>query len=170
MLLLYWIIFIGGILILFLGSGIFFKIWIIICSLTLAILAGFPLISGLLADPLPAAAAEFMASFSTKNMVAGIGLIICVFLIFRSGRLSMAGRVATVTALLWIAAFIGPLKAIDHEKSMQQTVKNFFSQIPSEKRSRVAGLDFSETMRGYFYYYGNWSYHRLQNQQGSGIS
>ena len=40
---------------------------------------------------------------------------------------------------------------------MQETITEFYAQIPAEQRPRVTGLDFSETMRGYFYYYCDWS-------------
>jgi len=136
---------------------VFFISWIGLSLLTLVGLTGFPLISGLLAIKIPSQAGAFMDVFSWKNLFTGIGLAICLFLAFRPDRVSFFARVAAATVILWISLFLGPVKAVDLEKSMQETVTKFYAQIPADQRPRVAGLDFSETMRAYFYYYCGWS-------------
>lgn len=142
---------------------VFFICWIGLSVLIIAGLTGFPLVSGLLAIKMPSQAGAFMAVFSWKNLVAGIGLALCLFLAFRPGRMSFFGRVALATAMVWISIYMGPVKAIDLEKSMQKTVTEFYAQIPAEQRPRVAGLDFSETMRAYFYYYCDWSVPQIRD-------
>ena len=62
-----------------------------------------------------------------------------------------------------MSIFLGPVKAVDLEKSMQKTITEFYAQIPAEQRPKVAGLNFSETMRGYFYYYCNWSVPQIRD-------
>ena len=140
-----------------------FICWIGLSVLILVVLTGFPLISGLLAIKIPSQVGAFMAIFSWKNLFTGIGLAICLFLAFRPGRISFFARVAAATLILWISLLLGPVKALDLEKSMQETVTEFYAQIPADQRPRVAGLDFSETMRAYFYYYCNWSVPQIRN-------
>jgi 4-amino-4-deoxy-L-arabinose transferase-like glycosyltransferase len=142
---------------------VFFICWIGLSVLILVVLTGFPLVSGLLAMKMPSQAGAFMAVFSWKNLIAGIGLAICLFLAFRPGRMSLFVHVAAATVMVWISIFLGPVKAVDLEKSMQKTVTEFYAQIPAEQRPRVAGLDFSETMRAYFYYYCDWSVPQIRN-------
>jgi len=141
----------------------FFISWLGLSVLILVGLTGFPLVSGLLAIKMPPQASAFMAVFSWKNLVAGIGLVICLFLAFGPGRFPFFARVAATTAILWISIFLGPVKAVDLEKSMQETVTEFSAQIPVHQRPRVAGLDFSETMRAYFYYYCDWSVPQIKD-------
>ena len=143
---------------------IFFISWIGLSVLILVGLTGFPLVSGFLAIKMPPQAGAFMAVFSWKNLVAGMGLAICLFLAFGLGRFPFFARVSATTAILWISIFLGPVKAVDLEKSMQKTVNEFYAQIPAHQRSRVAGLDFSETMRAYFYYYCDWPVPQIRNQ------
>lgn len=131
--------------------------WMILCTTVLCILAVFPVISGLLDGMLPAAAGAFMASFSIHSIIAGIGALACFFLLFKAGRVSIAARVAAATALVFVAAFAGPIKAVDLEKSMQRTMQDFYRQIPADAKPSIAGMDFDETMRGYFYFYCDWS-------------
>ena len=142
---------------------VFFISWIGLSVLILVGLTGFPLVSELLSINMPSQAGAFMAVFSWKNLVAGIGLAICLFLAFQPGSLSFFTRVAAATAILWISIFLGPVKAMDLEKSMQETVTEFYAQIPAEQRPRVAGLNFSETMRAYFYYYCDWSVPQIRD-------
>jgi len=142
---------------------VFFICWIGLSVLIIAGLTGFPLVTGLLAIKIPSQAGAFMAVFSWKNLFTGIGLAICLFVVFRPGRMSFFARVAAATAMLWISILLGPVKAVDLEKSMQETVSEFYAQIPVDQRSRIAGLDFNETMRAYFYYYCNWSVPQIRN-------
>jgi 4-amino-4-deoxy-L-arabinose transferase-like glycosyltransferase len=142
---------------------VFFICWIALSVLILVVLTGFPLVSGLLAMKMPSQAGAFMAVFSWKNLVAGIGLALYLFLAFRPGRMSFFVHVAAATAIVWISIFMGPVKAVDLEKSMQKTVTEFYAQIPADQRPRVAGLDFSETMRAYFYYYCDWSVPQIRD-------
>jgi 4-amino-4-deoxy-L-arabinose transferase-like glycosyltransferase len=142
---------------------VFFICWIALSVLILVVLTGFPLVSGLLAMKMPSQAGAFMAAFSCKNLVAGIGLALYLFLAFRPGRMSFFFHVAAATAIVWISIFMGPVKAVDLEKSMQKTVTEFYAQIPADQRPRVAGLDFSETMRAYFYYYCDWSVPQIRD-------
>ncbi len=58
----------------------------------------------------------------------------------------------------------GPMHAIDLEKQMMFKVQAFTSQVPMEKRSHVAGWNFSETMRANFYYYVNWSVFQIKKK------
>jgi 4-amino-4-deoxy-L-arabinose transferase-like glycosyltransferase len=142
---------------------VFFICWIGLSVLILVLLTGFPLVSGLLAMKMPSQAGAFMAVFSWKNLIAGISLVIYLFLAFRPGRISFFVHVAAVTAMVWMSIFLGPVKAVDLEKSMQKTVTEFYAQIPAEQRPRVAGLNFSETMRAYFSYYCNWSVPQIRD-------
>ncbi len=143
---------------------VFFCCWIGICVLLLAGLTVFPLASGILTQEMPPKAGAFMSVFSWNNLVAGIGLAICLFFAFRRSRKFSFTYAASATAVLWISLFLGPVKAVNLEKSMQEAVTKFCAQIPAEQKPRVAGMDFSETMRAYFYYYCNWSVPQVREQ------
>ena len=65
------------------------------------------------------------------------------------------------TALLYVALFAVPAKAVDKTKSMGPDIRAFTAQIKSNIRPRIAGYNFNETMMGCFYFYDNWTMPQL---------
>ncbi len=127
-----------------------------LCSGIMAFLSILPLTEALWGGFVPVPMASFLQKPGLGNIISGMGSILCIFLIKRRKGFSAVSSMMIATALLYMSFHAGPAKAIDLEKSMQKTVTEFYAQIPADQRPRVAGLDFDETTRGYFYYYCNW--------------
>ena len=135
----------------------FFVFWLGLCVVVLGMLAASPLIVHFLPQFVPANIADFLGIFALGNLLSGVGMTACFYLLFQFGRIPAATCLAAATAMLYIGLFAVPAKAIDQEKSMKTEMHLFVAQIPTARRPRVAGWEFSETMRGCFYYYCDWS-------------
>ncbi|MFO7972154.1 MAG: hypothetical protein R6U40_10435 [Desulfobacterales bacterium] len=137
---------------------------LVFCAAIMALLSMLPVTDALWMKLIPGRAAGFLQKAGTGNIISAMGAITCIFIIIKQRKgFSAVTSITIATALLCISIFAGPVKAIDLEKSMQETLTEFRAQIPAEQRSRVAGLDFSETMRGYFYYYCDWSVPQIKD-------
>jgi len=143
----------------------FFVFWPGLCVVVLAVLAASPLAAHFLPKAVPADIADFLGIFALRNVVWGIGLAVCVCLTFQRGLTSVAGRLVAFTAILYIGLFAVPVKAIDLQKSMGAEVDSFVARIPSARRPHVAGWQFTETMRGCFYYYCGWSVPQITDEK-----
>jgi hypothetical protein len=130
----------------------------------MVLLSTLPLTDALWMGIVPCRMTSFLQKTGLGNIISAMGSILCICLIIKSRKgFSAEISITIATALLWISIFTGPVKAIDLEKRMQETITEFCAQIPAEQRPRIAGLEFSETMRGYFYYYCNWSVPQIRN-------
>jgi len=154
-----------------LGKGVprwcggFFTFWQGLCLLLLAVFTTFPLCARFLPDSVPAEAIDYLKAFSFLNVLAGCGLAFCIALMFgRPGTSGMA-RPAAITAVFFIGLAMVPLQAIDRFKSMEHDIRAFVSRVPPERRPAIAGWHFSETMRGCFYYYGDWSVPQIEDEE-----
>jgi 4-amino-4-deoxy-L-arabinose transferase-like glycosyltransferase len=134
------------------------RVWSIICVVFLAILTGIPYIIKYLGESVPVKMIDFLGTFGFPNLISGSGLIVCIYFIFKKPKhISNPFNVIIATFALYMGIITGPIHAIDLEKQMISKVQAIASQVPEEKRSHVAGWNFSETMRANFYYYCNWS-------------
>jgi len=137
---------------------------LVFCAVIMALLSTLPLTYSLWMGIIPGAMASFPQKAGLGNIISALGLLTCICLIIKKRKgFSAVSSITIATALLCISIFTGPVKAMDLEKSMQETVTEFYAQIPADQRPRIAGLDFSETMRGYFYYYCDWSVPQIKN-------
>ena len=139
------------------------KVWSIICVVFLSILTGFPYIMKFLGESVPVKMINFLSTFGFANLISGSGLIVCIYFIFKKPKhISNPINLIIATFALYMGIITGPIHAIDLEKQMIFKVQAIASQVPEEKRSHVAGWNFSETMRANFYYYGNWSVFQIK--------
>lgn len=139
--------------------------WFIFCAAVLAFLAGLPFTAYFWEESVPARMFGFMNTFGFKNLIAGVGLIICLYFIIRRQRGdSTPFRFMAATAVFYIGIFTVPMQAIDLEKSMKSRVQEFAGNISMEKRPRVAGWNYCETMLANFYYYCNWSVPQVRTE------
>ena len=137
---------------------------LVLCAGIMALLSTLPLTGALWIGFIPSRMTSFFQKAGLGNIISAMGSIICLFLIIKRRKgFSAEISVAIATALLCISIFTGPVKAMDLEKRMQETITEFYAQIPAKQRPRVAGLDFSETIRGYFSYYCDWSVPQIRN-------
>lgn len=131
---------------------------LVLCAGIMALLSTLPVTEALWMGFIPSRMTSFLQKAGTGNIISAMGAITCIVIILKRRKgVSAVTSMTIATALLCISIFTGPVKAIDLEKSMQETVTEFYEQIPADQRPRVAGLGFSETLRGYFSYYCNWS-------------
>jgi 4-amino-4-deoxy-L-arabinose transferase-like glycosyltransferase len=143
----------------------FFVFWLGLCVLVLAVLTASPLIARFLPQTVPANIVDFLGIFALGNLVSGVGLAACVYLLFQLGRIPVATCLAAATAMFYIGLFAVPAKAVDLEKSMKTEMLLFVARIPPARRPHVAGWKFSETMLGSFYYYCDWSVPRITDEK-----
>jgi len=136
---------------------------LVLCAVIMALLSTLPLTYSLWMGIIPGPMANFPQKAGLGNIISAIGLLTCIFLIIKRKKFSAEISLTMATALLCISIFTGPVKAMDLEKSMQKTVTEFYAQIPAEQRPKIAGLNFSETMSAYFYYYCDWSVPQIRN-------
>lgn len=134
------------------------------CAGIMALLSTLPVTDALWMGMIPYRMAGFLQKAGIGNVISAIGSITCIYLIIkRREGFSALSSITIATALLYISIFTGPVKAMDLEKSLQETATEFCAQIPADQRPRVAGLNFSETMRACFYYYCGWSVTQIRN-------
>jgi len=139
--------------------------WTILGAILMALWSIIPILSGFFKGSIPEPAFNFISSFGLPQIVAGIGLLFCLGLILGRRKIDPMFRFAAVTALIYIFAFTGPLLAVDRAKSMELSIKTFAARIPDGEKTRVAGWDFSETMRANFYYYCDWSVPQIESEE-----
>jgi len=139
--------------------------WFIFCAAVLTFLAVLPFTTYFWEESVPARMFGFISTFGLKNLIAGVGLIICLYFIFRRQRGdSIPFRFMVATAVFYIAIFTGPMQAIDLEKSMKSTIQEFAGHVSMERRPRVAGWNLSETMLANFYYYCDCSVPQVRSE------
>ena len=143
----------------------FFVFWLGLCVTVLAILTASTVVAHFLPKGVPPNIVHFLGTLAMGNVVSGIGLAVCTYLVFKRGSISLAGRLVAVTAMVYIGLFAVPLKAIDLEKTMKAKIHSFAAQLPPARRPHVAGWGFSETMRGGFYYYSDWSVPQISDEK-----
>ena len=139
--------------------------WSILGAVLMALWSIIPILSGFFKGSIPEPAFNFISTFGPPQIVAGVGLLLCLGLILGRRKIDPVFRFAAVTALIYIFAFTGPLLAVDRAKSMKHSIQTFAAQIPDDEKARVAGWDFSETMRANFYYYCDWSVPQIENEE-----
>jgi len=76
---------------------------------------------------------------------------------------------AIVTALFFGSFFTCFFPAIDAGKDMKPDLEAFVDQIPVEKRDRIAGLRFSETMSAIFFLYHDWALPEVDRERAQRI-
>jgi 4-amino-4-deoxy-L-arabinose transferase-like glycosyltransferase len=143
----------------------FFVFWLGLCVVVLGVLTASPLIAHLLPQIVPANIVDFLGIFTLRNLISGVGLAACVYLLFHLGRIPVATCLTAATAMFYIGLFAVPAKAIEQEKSMKTEMRLFVAHIPPARRQHVAGWKLSETMRGCFYYYCDWSVPRITDER-----
>jgi len=139
--------------------------WTILGAALMALWIIIPILSGFFKGPIPEPALIFISSFGTPQIVAGIGLLLCLGLVMGRRKIDPVFRFAAVTALIYIFAFTGPLLAVDKAKSMESAIKTFAARIPDGEKARVAGWNFSETAQATFYYYCDWSVPQIKSEE-----
>lgn len=131
--------------------------WTVICLALMALIGCLPLTATLLPAAIPTDVRQVLIDFSPYHAMAFAWLAACMILIFRYRKaVSTEYFMILMTTALFVNLLGLPLKAIDQEKSMGADIRSFVNQIPESQRGRVAGTDFTETMRGVFYYYKGW--------------
>ena len=141
----------------------FFIFWLCFCGAMLLALTTSPVWVSFLPQSIPCKLTAFLQTFTVHHLICGLGLAISVYLIVRCKNIFEPNILVTITALCYIGIFLVAGKAINSEKSMQGKIESFVKQIPSEKRVRLAGFSFSETMRGSLYYYGDLKVRQIKN-------
>ncbi|MFM2484703.1 ArnT family glycosyltransferase [Celerinatantimonas yamalensis] len=132
------------------------RFWLGIMIVLLAIFAVTPLWAGFLpSGKIPKA---LMTWLSTWQMSA-LWCVLAIVLIIKIEVTKWPSwtKLALMTSLFFIAVFHHIFVGIDVAKNMKPDLNAFVSQIPQDKRARIAGVDFSETMSSIFYIYDDWA-------------
>ncbi|NOY69104.1 MAG: glycosyltransferase family 39 protein [Deltaproteobacteria bacterium] len=138
--------------------------WIWICTGLLALFALIPFVAGFLPHKIPAPVILFLKTVHSGNILAGLGVIICLYLISTTRKTGVDIKAAIfVTAFLYIGIWSVPARAVNTVKRMKNDFTSFVSRIPENARPRIAGFNLNETMLGCFYYYSDWAVPRVSN-------
>ena len=133
------------------------RFWISICLAVIALIAILPLLPVPLPDVIPGPAQAVLTDFSHYQVIAWIWLAVCLAAITRFRRVIPGEYLMLLVTTGLLVSYMGaPVRAIDRNESMAADVHRFVSQIPEARRGRIAGVDFSETMRGAFSFYADW--------------
>jgi len=136
----------------------FFIFWTTIALVILAASATSPLWAEFLPASVPGKVTASLHTFGPCNILAGFCLAACIAVIlYRRPGMSLAARLAVITALLFVGFFAVPARAIDAEKELGSGTRAFVSRIPEQRRARTAGWGFCETSRAMLYFYCDWT-------------
>jgi len=133
---------------------LFFAVWVGLCVLALAALSILPAIVPLLPSKALAKFPEAVAHWSVWNALTALGLMASIALL-RRGRSLAPIRLVLISSLLFFAVLTVAVPFQDQAKSMETGVREFVAAIDPGLRTRIAAYDFSETVRGLFYVYGD---------------
>ncbi|HBA83492.1 MAG TPA: hypothetical protein DCZ95_05290 [Verrucomicrobia bacterium] len=145
--------------------GGFYAFWMGLCAVALFAAALAPLWSSFLPAGVRAHFPSSLLHFGLRHLAVAAIFVAAVFLIWAKNRWSAPIRWIAVTALVYIAVFAVPGKAIDEAKSMGAAYKAFVDRIPVERRERAAAWGFSETTRGGLYFYAGASFQRIHEME-----
>ncbi|MEI6970067.1 MAG: glycosyltransferase family 39 protein [bacterium] len=143
--------------------------WCILCLAVLSacayspLLAFIPSVSRHLHQALCPDAVSFLFTWTSANAIAGAFIAASLFVLFRV-QVSRLVCTAAVTAAAVAGLFAIAGKAVDIEKDLGRDIRAFASATQGAPRGRIASWDFSETVRGSFYYYCDWSVPRLHDE------
>lgn len=146
---------------------IYSRFWSVFCTIIMIFLTILPFTVFLAKKSIPERMFSFISTFGFNNYIAGAGVIICLYLLLnwkKTGSSSSFFKFAIITIVFYLVMFLGPMKAIDLEKSMKSSIQEFAGHISTEARPHVAGWNFNETMRANFYYYCNWSVPQIKKK------
>ncbi len=113
-----------------------------------------PLWTGMISEVLNPSAAELVSHWGILHLLVLAVAGLTVVLVISKGR-SIFEKTFGVTTLLMLAVWLFPARVMDGQKSLQGPVKSFVRSVPPDVWSHAKGLDLSETMRGFFYVYGD---------------
>lgn len=140
--------------------------WNAFCLLLLGIVAVLPVIVRVFPGMIPAPLAGAIIRIGWLNGVSVLCLASGIAVVSRYGRsFSQHSRLIVITALLYISVLGVPITAMDSMKSMKNDIRQFAAFIPATGRDRIAGMDFSETMLGCFYYYCGWKVPQINDRE-----
>ncbi len=133
------------------------RFWVSICLTVIALIVILPLAPIPLPDVIPVQMKTVLTDFSHHQFIAGLMLAVCLVALFRfRGIIPREYLMILATTGLLVSYMGAPVQAIDRRESMAADVRRFVSQIPEAGRGRIAGVNFSETMRGAFSFYTDW--------------
>lgn len=74
-------------------------------------------------------------------------------------------KMSVITALFFSAAITHLFPGIDVTKDMRKDLNKFVSHVPVDQRSKIAGINFTETMSSIIYLFENWPVHMVKTDQ-----
>ncbi|MCL9780584.1 glycosyltransferase family 39 protein [Vibrio sp. S4M6] len=78
-------------------------------------------------------------------------------------------KMSVITALFFSAGITHLFPGIDVTKDMRTDLNKFARQVPVEQRSKIAGINFTETMSSIIYLFENWPVHMVKKNQAVAI-
>jgi len=143
-------------------AGLCTLLWLLIITVILIL----PLVSWPIPTAVPDCVSAVLVDFSYHHAVAGLCLALLLLVMFRFRSAIPASYIMILaSAGLYISLMGAPMHAVDCKKSMAADVRHFVSQVPISGRERIAGVEFSETMLGSFYYYTGWQVPQISDTE-----
>ncbi|MCD4654424.1 glycosyltransferase family 39 protein [bacterium] len=138
---------------------------IALCGFLLGVFTFSPIVTSFFLDSIPKNLQQPFSSHSYRNFLCLGATIICIwtFISLYKKNLTICMSLFISSAMLYLGAFLLPLNAINHGKSLKADTIGFLSQIPIDQRKSIAGWNFSQTTNGVLYFYGDWIIPQIQS-------
>ncbi|MBN1296359.1 glycosyltransferase family 39 protein [bacterium] len=139
----------------------------VLCLVLLIVFTVSPWITVLFVKAIPAQLQVPLSQWSIRHAICALSAIFCgyIALSMMKKHTSHAMCLFTSSALLFFGFFLVPMHIIDVEKNLEPGIHNYLAGIPEPLRDRVAGWNFSGTMLGLFYVYGDWAVPQITSRE-----
>jgi 4-amino-4-deoxy-L-arabinose transferase-like glycosyltransferase len=143
----------------------FYVFWSGLCLLVLLLVPFVPLAMRWIPVEEAPRAMGFLGSWSVNYFMALLLVAVAVIIAVRRKAFALPEGPIALTGLVYLVVMLLAGHAVDLEKSMQTGFEQFAGSIPEGERPRTASWNLSETVRGAFYYYIDWSVPRIQEEE-----
>ncbi len=141
-------------------------LWISLSVLLLCMIAAIPLIARFIPGNISEKVFNTLIhpDYFHWCISSGTLFVLAIVLYVYKKQFSTQYKIVIATAMLFIAFWGLPAKAIDAVKSMETDIQQFVALIPKGERNSIAGTKFSETMLGSIYYYTGWKVPQIDDE------
>ncbi len=126
------------------------KAWIALTAFILIACAAVPLwVEHLPAEKIPPTLMEWLTTWQVTALIPVLAVVLMILTETRPWP--QWSKMAIVTALFFASVYSYLSPAVDIAKDMKPDLEAFVGQIPEERRDKIAGLGFTETMGSIFF-------------------
>jgi 4-amino-4-deoxy-L-arabinose transferase-like glycosyltransferase len=144
------------------------KAWIALTAFILIACAAVPLwVEHLPAEKIPPPLMEWLTTWQVTALIPVLAVVLMILTETRPWP--QWSKMAIVTALFFASVYSYLSPAVDIAKDMKPDLEAFVGQIPEERRDKIAGLGFTETMGSIFFLYHDWGVPQVDSERAQRI-